>query len=367
MSSDVRSTIGATVAGCMAAVGLSAVLGFQTFLYFQIFPSDALRYKLLVAWIWLTDAIHTILVCTAVWHYAIENFGNMAIVHEIYPFVPFAFSIYFNHKLFGPNRPLAITVAMTAIITLSVNIFYGWRIHKMSDQNWWLTGPIILLCIARVGLAFTTTAEMIITKTFPHFAARFKILFTSGLAVSAVTDVVVSAARYYYLRNLKQGYTMTQEVVDAVVVFTINDGCLTCAVVIASIACWLRMPSNFVYLGIYFTIAKFYSNSVLATLNLRNWYRHRYAWPAPMSFPMTRPQGANSGHSNSGPHTRLPGTTSGDLSAHKRTQSGDIPGIPGGMEVFVDHQVEYNVGNFLREDLDHDGDISSRKSMNMSS
>jgi len=69
-------------------------------------------------------------------------------------------------------------------------------------------------------------------------------------------------------------------------------------------------------------------------LNLRNWYRHRYAWPAPMSFPMTRPQGANSGHSNSSPHTRLPGTTSGDLSVHKRTQSGDIPGIPGVRLVF---------------------------------
>ncbi|KAJ7491263.1 hypothetical protein FB451DRAFT_1515103 [Mycena latifolia] len=338
MSSDVRSTIGAAFAGCMTAVGLSAVLGFQTFLYFRIFPSDAFRYKALVAWIWLLDATHTILICTAVWQYAIENFANPDIVRKIFP-------------------ALAITVAMTAIITLSVNVFYGWRIHKMSKQNWWLTGPIAFLCVARVALAFTTTSEI----SFPEFAARFKILFTSGLAVSAVTDVIVSAARYYYLRNLKQGYSMTQEVVDAVVVFTINDGCLTCAVVITSIACWLRMPNNFVYLGIYFTIAKFYANSVLATLNLRNWYRHRHV--IPKSIPMTRPNGINGMLSNNSPHTKA-GVSSGDLSAHTRTQSNDIHGMPPRMEVFVDHQVEY-VGDFMQQDPEGDTH-SSRKSMNIS-
>ncbi|KAJ7118751.1 hypothetical protein C8R44DRAFT_878304 [Mycena epipterygia] len=273
MPSDVRSTIGATVAGCMIAVGLSAVLGFQAFLYFQIFPSDMLRYKVLVAWIWVTDAAHTILICTAVWQSTVINYGNPAGVQQIFP-------------------ALSIAVAMTAIITVTVNAFYGWRIHKMA------------------------------------------------------------AARYYYLRNLKQGYTMTQEVVDAVVVFTINDGVSTCAVVIATTACWLHMPNNLIWLGIYFTIAKFYSNSILATLNLRNWHRHRYVWPAQMNIPMTRP--LNAVH---GPET------ASDPSVQKRTQT---TGMPAKMEVFVDHQVEY-VGEFLREDIDRDTHShSSRKSMTTS-
>jgi hypothetical protein len=70
-----------------------------------------------------------------------------------------------------------------------------------------------------------------------------------GLAVSAATDIAISAARYYFLNNLKQGYSAwvisiaifscptltclvvrTQEMVDAVVVFTINDGLLSCEV-----------------------------------------------------------------------------------------------------------------------------------------
>ncbi|KAE9388597.1 hypothetical protein BT96DRAFT_947475 [Gymnopus androsaceus JB14] len=351
MSFDVRPTLGAAFAGCMIAVGLSAVLGFQTFLYFLIFPSDAFRYKALVGWIWLTDAVHTILICTTMWRFLIEGFGNPDVVKIIFP-------------------TIAITVAMTAIITLSVNSFYAWRIHRMSKRNWWLTGPILnisqaFLSIVRVGLAFcefynsleslvhthlrhaATTTEMMITKTFPVFAAKFKILFTSGLFVSAVTDIIVSAARYYYLRNLKQGYSRTQEVVDAVMVFTINDGILTCAVVITSIICWLALPHNFVYLGIYFTIAKFYSNSVLATLNLRNWYR----WTRPVGIPI-RANGANDGSS----HRLQPISTTNKHDAIDDDR----------MEVFVDRQVEFNVAELIRADTEVPENMS-RKSPEMSS
>jgi len=320
MSSDVRSTLGAAFAGCLVAVGLSAVLGFQTFLYFLIFPSDAFRYKILVGWIWFTDAVHTVLICISMWRYLIEGFGHIDILLDILP-------------------TITMIIAMTAITTLSVNSFYGWRIHRLNKHNWWLTGPIIILSVARVGLAFTTTTEMLITKTYPAFAARFKILFTSGLFVSAVTDIIVSMARYYYLRNLKQGYLRTQEVVDAVVVFTINDGILTCAVVITSIICWLSMPHNFVYLGIYFTISKFYSNSVLATLNLRNWYRHQNTWSHPMGLSIR----ANSASDrNDRSHRIQPSSLANSSNKHDNDR----------MKVFVNRQVEFNVTELLRGDVD---------------
>ncbi|KAF7370815.1 hypothetical protein MSAN_00715100 [Mycena sanguinolenta] len=322
MSSSVVPTLGATLAGCLAAVGMSAILGFQTFLYFQVFPSDALPYKLLVGWIWVLDAAHTVMICTGVWDYTILHFGEPDIHLHIFPVIP-------------------MTVVLTAIITLSVNIFYGWRIHKLSKSNWWLTGPIAFLSIARVGLAFTTTTEMLILKTFPAFAAKFKILFTSGLIVSAITDVLVSGARYFYLRDMRQGYTVTHEAVDAVVVFTINDGLLTCGTVLAVIICWLTMSHNFVYLAIYFLIGKLYGNSVLATLNLRNWYRHRNISQQPVSM-VKRPMRVNGAQ----PSTSRP------AAAPRRSDSTDK------MEVFVNHEVDY-IGDFRREAEDSHSDRKS--------
>ncbi|KIK71502.1 hypothetical protein GYMLUDRAFT_338442 [Collybiopsis luxurians FD-317 M1] len=321
MENNVNTTIGAIFAGCLAAVGLSAILGFQTFLYFQIFPGDALRYKVLVTWTWFIDAVHTVLICTTVWLYAVSNFSNLGKTATNFPTV-------------------AITVAITAINTFTVNAFYGWRIHKLSKRNWWLTGPIAALSIARVALGLASTIEMIVLKTFPRFAAHFKIVFTSGLVLSALTDVVVSCARYYYLRNLKEGYSATQEVVDAVVVFTINDGILTCAIVIVAVVCWMVMPNNFVYLGFYFCISKLYSNSVLATLNLRNWYRHR---PRPLGLSILRTAANNTNRSHEIPiaNQMLPSPTS-----RKSVLPNDASAR---MEVFIDRQVEYNVGRFLQE------------------
>ncbi|KAJ7694270.1 hypothetical protein B0H14DRAFT_2651071 [Mycena olivaceomarginata] len=77
-------------------------------------------------------------------------------------------------------------------------------------------------------------SEMFIT---PEWDAVGKVVGTCRWAISAAKDLTISATRYYYLRDLKQGYTMTQEMVDAVVLFTINDGLSTCAAVIAVIIC----------------------------------------------------------------------------------------------------------------------------------
>ncbi|KAF7323167.1 hypothetical protein HMN09_00097200 [Mycena chlorophos] len=298
MADHVQITVGAMLAGCMVSVGLSAVLGFQTFLYFQIFPADSMRYKLLVGWIWIADAAHTALICTSIWQYAVNRFGNPVGTDSIVP-------------------SLAATVAITALTTVSVNLFYTWRIHRMSKGNRILTAALCILCLA------LSATEMVLTHTFAAFSAGFNTVLTCGLAVSASTDVVISVARYYYLRNLRQGYSDTQEVVDAVMMFTINDGLLTCAVVITVIILLLRGP-GLIWLGVYFTIAKFFSNSVLATLNLRNFYRHR---PRPMGIAMKRQTGANPFLSN----------TTAATKDSKRGPSGDQ------MEVFVDQQVEYNV------------------------
>ncbi|KAJ7743158.1 hypothetical protein B0H16DRAFT_1463810 [Mycena metata] len=299
MSSSVLPTLGAALAGCLVAVGLSAVLGFQTFLYFQIFPSDAHQYKV-----------------------------------------------------------------------------------SLSKQNWWLTGPIAVLSIVRVGLAFgtlkfvnvnspdnvlswrkATTTEMLLSKTFPAFAARFKVTSveksTSNLPYLAVLDPLYLGLGYicnhgcdilFNVRASKFTHSRPHEAVDAVVVFTINDGCLTCAVVIVSIVCWLSMPHNFVYLGIYFTIAKLYANSVLATLNLRNWYRHRYIQSRPIGLSIKQ----HPPHVNVGHDTNSPGANS-DL--HGRpVQSANIPGV------FVDHQVEY-VNDFALKDHEDGHSNLSRNSV----
>ncbi|KAJ7053931.1 hypothetical protein C8F01DRAFT_1089267 [Mycena amicta] len=267
-----QAKIGAALAGCLASVGWplftftdnslpDSILDFPPF--WDSRRSYTLKYKLLVLFKILFDGIPNFLS-------AGSGYLDLAQRHGTHPLDLRDYMELHRSSPWQYGQYPTATIAFTAITTLSVNIFYTWRIHKSSYKSMkerHHDNVLIYHCYV-----------------LPE-SGWLLFLIVSGLSVSAATDIVVSIARYYYLRNLRQGYPGTQEMVDAVVVFTINDGCLTCAVVIASIACLLRMPDNFIWLGIYFTIAKcnrflclevfealilptlVYSNSVLATLS----------------------------------------------------------------------------------------------------
>ncbi|KAJ6470896.1 hypothetical protein C8R45DRAFT_1218163 [Mycena sanguinolenta] len=216
--------MGALLGGSLIAIGLSAIVGFQVFLYFQIFPKDTLPYKALVAWIWIIDTAHTVAVCITVWEYIGRNSTNPAKLQEIVP----------KERALG--RSYSATIILTLIATLNVNLFYGWRIHKMSKHNWWLTGLICMLCLTRTALGLFTAAQTITLRDWATFNMNFKACKVAAWSISAATDIVISAARYYHLRDLKQGYIPTRELVDVVVIFTINDGLLTCVTIIVVLA-----------------------------------------------------------------------------------------------------------------------------------
>nr|GAT43026.1 predicted protein [Mycena chlorophos] len=292
------------------------------------------------------DATHTLLVCITIWRYLVANFEDGNIVKHIEP----TLAVSEHHAPHGQStQAMKLSVAMTAIITL-----HFLHLESSPKSNFILFIVYMVLIIVALPLVsdsdvflskheswlLATTTGMLLDKTFALFTSRFNKFIIAGLSVSAATDIIVSVARYYYLRNLNQGYPGTQEMVDAVLVFTLNDGGLTCAVVFAAIACVLKLPGTFVWIGIHFTIAKLYANSVLATLNLRNFYRYRHR---PMGIPLNTRQGgqnlniraALSGNraTMTMSHDKLPGVVS--TRANERNLSG--------MEVYIDQQVEYNV------------------------
>ncbi|KAJ7758264.1 hypothetical protein B0H16DRAFT_1535659 [Mycena metata] len=240
-------TLGPLVAGTFSAVGLSTIVGFQTFLYFRIYgPKDDMRYKLLVSWVWLVDALHTVFICLTTWNYAVPHFGDneyLKVINEWYP----------PHLL------------MTLVATLTANLCYTWRIHKMSKGNWYITVSILMLCASRSTCAlilfYAEVKYWVWATVYEHFWVVRALSFVS----SAAADIMISTARYYYLRQLKQGYVQTREVVDTVMVFTLNDGLLTSVIAIAILGCSMGMHTNFVWIGLFYNLSPLFANSILAT------------------------------------------------------------------------------------------------------
>lgn len=212
--------------------------------------------KALVALAWVMDAAQTLCIVISSYQYTIYNFSRPEIADYIFGTV-------------------AADVVFTAVTTIIVNGYFVHRVHMLSQRNWWLTAPTALCLVNRLVLALISGIEMLRLRSFDLYRDRFGSLLTAGLSLSAFTDVVITGGLCYYLRTLNRGVWLcqTKKTLSRIVSFADNNGAVTCVVALACLICWVVMPDNLVYLGLHFTIGKCYSNSLLATLNMRDYVK----------------------------------------------------------------------------------------------
>ncbi|KAI0658278.1 hypothetical protein C8Q70DRAFT_186065 [Cubamyces menziesii] len=243
-------SMGSVLVGSLVALFLSGAVWMQVFLYVQLYPRDRLRIKLMVFSVWVLDTIHSAMAITANWQYLIMHFGDWTIIDNI-------------------TWSVATTVALTALITFLVHCFFTHRIHTLSRQNWYITAPLVALAAVRLISALISTSEMIRLGSYEQFVKRYDYVFTIGLSTAASLDVLIAGGLCYFLRRGRSGFTGMDKIVDAITLYTIENGLLTCITTVVSLICWVSMPTNLIFLGLHFAISKLYANSLLATLNAR--------------------------------------------------------------------------------------------------
>lgn len=181
---------------------------------------------------------------------------------------------------------LAASVVVTALQTLLVHCFFAVKILKSSRNNWLITGPIVFLAIARLCSACITTVNMIRLHQFSALLDTFpRTMFTTGLSLTAAVDLLITGWLCYFLAQFRAGIspmsTVMIRMVDALTLYTLENGALTCFAAIASLVCWLVMPHNLIFMGLHFVISKLYANSFLASLNMRHQLRQIHGLDPP--------------------------------------------------------------------------------------
>ncbi|KAG6809319.1 hypothetical protein H0H92_000718 [Tricholoma furcatifolium] len=312
---EVGKTLGALLLGASAAFALSGVVGLQCVVYFKMYPDDGYTIKSLVTAVWTLDFTHSAFLVASLVDYFVTNFGNKTHIN----YIPWS---------------IALTVVMTAIQTFlaqcrltaeqllrTENLTILMAAKMLNDENfpasknnWYITGPIVRLFSLRLlssyGISLTTTlaasvstAEMVHLHKYSAFTLHYPgWVFTSGLALSAGTDVIITGFLYYFLREMRRrtASTIMIQIVDTLTLYTLETGALTWYVAFpapvthaltARCFQWLTMPTNLIFLGLHFVIAKrmclrvsmyspylvdlrdryliVYANSLLASLNTR--------------------------------------------------------------------------------------------------
>jgi len=193
------------------------------------------------------DLLHSCLLLAADWQWFIIEHGTQA-----------------------DRIPIAIplSVLVTAISTFLAHSVYWWRIFRFSKHNYWISTPIIILAALRVVAATVSTSEMIRLKSFQDFRTKIGWVFSVGLALSSIVDVLITGVMVIILRHSREKSLSMDGVIDSLVVYTFESGSVTALATIASLITWLAMD-NLVFLGLHFVLAKLYANSVVAMLNYR--------------------------------------------------------------------------------------------------
>ncbi|KAI9465013.1 hypothetical protein BJY52DRAFT_1209854 [Lactarius psammicola] len=269
----VGNTIGAVVVGWGLSSLAFGMLCIQVWTYYQRYPNDHWSYKVLVFALWALEALHQAFVGHIAWFYIVENFGSFLVL------------------LKPPVWTLSAQTLLGSLLGTVVKICFGMRVWKCECQlacsegafsqasilvsrgNYLVTGLIISMALAQFATAVVYTL-----KTF-HLhvgqADQIKTIGSAALSLGVVTDVFTAASLSYFLHKMRTGFKRSDTLINRLIIYSVNTGALTSVFSAAVLASYNLMPSNLIYITLYFVLTKLFANSCVGTLNTRRFVQGR--------------------------------------------------------------------------------------------
>ncbi|KAL0960676.1 hypothetical protein HGRIS_005705 [Hohenbuehelia grisea] len=193
--------------------------------------------------------------------------------------------------LLANRRSLGASIIGTYLITSSVQCLYILRVSALSG-NKLVVIALSFLSVLQLGLPFCRFCivnRLMCALPSPSvfgfvlwgdltakksLAAVHETLGEIGgsieLAATTACDVGISVALWYYLHRGRTAFTRTQNVVNKLILYTVNIGFLTSCASSLTLILWLALPNNFIFITFTLIRSKLYVNSMLVTLNFRN-------------------------------------------------------------------------------------------------
>jgi len=254
-------TYGPVLLGGAVALMLSGIVAVQCIIFFKLYPDEGGLKKAMVATVWTLDVAQSGFIITSLFHYFITHFGDTSVL----ALIPW---------------PIALTILLTAMQTCVVHLFYAEKIYRSSHKSWLITGPIICLASARLLTAIVATIEMLHLGRWDAFFKPYpRWLFTTGLSLSAGTDLIITVCMCFYLRRIRKLSTSSvmKGVLDTLTLYTLENGLFTCLTTTGALVFWLHIPQSTLSLSLHFVIGKLYPNSLLILLNTRKELREMHS------------------------------------------------------------------------------------------
>ncbi|KAL4244635.1 hypothetical protein ABKN59_009177 [Abortiporus biennis] len=244
------NTLGALFIGLIAAAILFGITCVQIYTYFVVsMKKDRFILRSLVAFLGLLDALDLICVAHVAYFFTITNYANPSALGDV-PWSVTGFNTIAN---------------LNDVIIRGILIDRIWKVSK----NKYLVIGLWFGNLAASGFSLSSSIRVQIIHNLQNLDPIFW-LFCVGYSLIATEDTVIAATLCVILWGKKTGFKRTDTQINKLMRYSIHTGVLTSLVAICIVITYTTMPHNFVFIGIYVTLPKFYLNALLATLNGRD-------------------------------------------------------------------------------------------------
>ncbi|TDL16195.1 hypothetical protein BD410DRAFT_645099 [Rickenella mellea] len=252
------NTTGALFICLILSTFLLGMICLQTHNYYQKFPEDRAHVKCFVAFVLGLNAVNVALFSEGMYHYLIANFGNFEALAE-------------------PYTSLNVYSLLNSFITWMCQLYFAWRVWRLSSGNYFLT--VAIICLTCMHLAFATREVAIGFKAqrFHLNLPNSEFLIGMTLGSTLACDVVITGSLCFFLNKGRTGFTRTDSLIKSLILYSLCTGLVTSMFAIVNIVAFFSMQSNLIHLGIYFLMGKLYTASLLATLNSRDIFRDQWS------------------------------------------------------------------------------------------
>ncbi|KAJ7867154.1 hypothetical protein B0H13DRAFT_2670542 [Mycena leptocephala] len=250
-SFNLNTTLGSLQIGVLISYVLFGVTTTQTYIYYSRFPHDSWKLKALVAFVWICEVAHAICVGHTLYVYTISAYAH-------------------PERLAGPTPVSLETSALLAgVIVVCVQGFFSFRIYAFSKKISLSILIWVMVFLRLLGsiIIFVTALRM---PSLPHYEVQWGWLLAAVWSVSTANDLLIAATLVVLLRNQRTDvHRRTAALVEKLILWSIETGILTSAYSITTLACFLTMKENFIWVAFFVAGARVFSNSLLASLNSR--------------------------------------------------------------------------------------------------
>jgi len=253
----IDNTFGALLVGFAASCCLFGIVIAQVASYFSRYPADKSIYKVLVVTILICEIADQVLVGHLSYIYIIKNFTNpLALVEG------------------SVTWSLILQETIGAVVGSLVTCCYALRVWRFSGKKLFVSGFLIAMSLAHLGCALVFTSQAFQLPTISS-VIQLRTIGTTSLAVGAATDIFTAFSLCYFLRKLRTGQKQSDSLVTSLMIYAVGTGGVTSLISITCLILFNTMPSNLIFVAVYFVLSKFYAMSFMATLNTRRAVRGR--------------------------------------------------------------------------------------------